>query len=220
MWNLALMIWWTKTNISETDECYALRPLAADTKIPLIHRRSLLYIPTWRSHINSLSVVFERLLRLIGAIFLSEPEEERPRLSGDLSQRAGQETDGAGGGSGGGRCTHRRSAWPEDITASLDTLILCPPASQGINKPIMAAAHMGSHTRDVTVTGLCCNWLAVLSSNASLCLCSGQGPCYCCRCYSTASLTLYCNGGQRERVRERWGLLELQVFIWVIFTPA
>lgn len=38
--------------------------------------------------------------------------------------------------------THTCIAWPRDITASLDTLILCRPASQGINKPIMAAAHV------------------------------------------------------------------------------
>ncbi len=72
---------------------------------------------------------------LIGVNFLSKPEEERPRLSRDLGQRAGQETDGTGVGSGGGRCTHRRCAWPEDITASLGTLILCPLPPRGLISP-------------------------------------------------------------------------------------
>lgn len=56
-------------------------------------------------------------------------------LSRDLSQSTGQETDGVSGGSGGRRGTDRRSAWPEDITASLDTLILCPLPPRGLISP-------------------------------------------------------------------------------------
>lgn len=120
-----------------------------------------------------------------------EEEQEWPGLSEDLSQRAGQETDGSGGCRGGeGWCTDIHSAWPQDITESLAHTHPLSSASQGINKPIMASAHMGKHRREVTWRGWFCFWLAILPPN-------DLGLRCCCRCHKPVTL-LVTGGGKTD----------------------
>lgn len=89
------------------------------------------------------------LLRLIGAHFLGDPEEQKSqRLSRDLSQRAAQETDGSGGGSRDGTQWLARRYYSKPGHTHL-----LSPSSQEINKLIVAAAHMGSHRMVAALTG-------------------------------------------------------------------
>lgn len=79
--------------------------------------------------------------------------------------------------------TDRRTAWPQDITQKRGlTHPLCS-ASQRINKPMEAAAHMGSHRREVIQREWFSHWLAILFANA-------WGPCLHCRCHDLVILFL------------------------------
>lgn len=92
-----------------------------------------------------------RSSRGLGQIFHVTQRRWRRRLSGDLTQKAGRKQMA---GVVDGRCSHGLAGWPGDITG-LQTLSLSP-ASQGINKLIRPAAHMGSQSRAAVLSG--CYW--------------------------------------------------------------
>lgn len=89
--------------------------------------------------------------RGLGQIFHVTQRRWRRRLSGDLTQKAGRKQMA---GVVDGRCSHGLAGWPGDITG-LQTPPLSP-ASQGINKLIRPAAHMGSQSRAAVLSG--CYW--------------------------------------------------------------
>lgn len=141
------------------------------------------------STFSSLSAVFKMLLWLIRTHFLLEPEEqETQRLRRDLSQSAGQETDGTGGGGEETQSPARGYYSEPGHTHPL------PPTSRGINKPIMAALHIQGAAADSVIVEPFC--LLMTHSDSAL-----RGDCYCCRCYDPVRIALSCNGGQRKRVR-------------------